>query len=254
MKRARAAVAVVVGGCLIAGAAYAANELLLAGDGEAKPAPVSVLVLPPGTFAGAHPYAPYYVVPRKRFATPSKLSRPARNKLVTQPESALQKGALAGSPQVVRLELRATSDEPVTVDAVRVKVISDARPLAGWYTAAASCDFEGVRRARIDLDRPRRPARYVDPGGGASRAPGIKLSGSNPAVIELQAATRRSRVAWTAELTVTAGGGEPQTVTVVDDDGEPFRVTSERSSQAYRPIYGISGIIGYARERGLEGC
>jgi hypothetical protein len=246
----------VIGGLLLlGGAAYAVKTLLLDDDeGKAAAARVTVQVLPPGTFAAAHPYAPYYVIPRKRFADPSKLTRLARNNLVTKPESAIAKGALAGSPQVVRLSLRAASDEPVTVDAVRTKVISDARPLRGWFTALPGCQVEPVRRAKLNLDSSRTAARYVGADDRSARTLALEIGRSDPQVIELHASTRRHRVAWVAELTLRNADGDATTI-VVDDGGKPFRVTSERSSQSYRPIYGQSGIIGYARQKpGFEAC
>lgn len=238
---------------LLGGGGYAVKTLLLDDDGAAAPR-LSVRVLPPGTFASSHPYAPYYVVPRKRVRDPSKLTRLARNNLITRPESAVSKGAMAGSPQIVRLSLRAVSDEPVTVDAVRAKVISDARPLRGWYTAEAGCTVEPVRLARLNLDKPRAPARYVGADERSSKTLSLAVDRAEPQIIELQAATRRHRVAWVAELTVRNADGDPATITV-DDGGKPFRVTSARASRSYRPIYGQSGIIGYARqEAGFEDC
>ena len=244
----------VIGGLLIlAGGAYAVKTLLLDED-QAAPARLGVSVLPPGTFASAHPYAPYYVVPRKRFRDPSKLTRLARNNLITQPESAVSKGALPGSPQIVRLALRGVTDEPVTVDGVRARVISDARPLRGWFTASSGCTVEPVRRAKLNLDSPGRAARYVGADERSAETLSLKLGRADEQVIELQAATRRHRVAWVAELTVRNQDGDPTTITV-DDGGKPFRVTSERSSRSYQPIYGQSGIIGYARQDpGFEDC
>jgi hypothetical protein len=193
-------------------------------------------------------------VPRKRFRDPSKLTRLARNNLVTKPESAVSKGALAGSPQVVRLSLRSASDGPVTVDAVRAKVVSDARPLRGWFTALPGCQFEPVQLARLDLDSPRATTRYVGTDKRRDKALSLEVGRAASQVIELQAATKRRRVAWVAELTVRNEDGDATTVTV-DDGGEPFRVTSERASRSYRPIYGQSGIIGYARQKpAFEGC
>ncbi len=245
---------VIAGLLVLAAGAYAVKTLLLDDDESAAAARLGVTVLPPGTYASSHPYAPYYVVPRKRFSSPSKLTRLARNNLITKPESAVSKGALPGSPQIVRLSLRALSDKPVTLDSVRAKVISDARPLRGWYTAAAGCEVEPVRRARLNLDSPRAAARYVGADERSARTLSLKVGRSDPQVIELQATTRRHRVAWVAELTVRNEDGDPSTITV-DDAGEPFRVTSERSSQSYQPIYGQSGIIGYARqEAGFEDC
>lgn len=244
---------VIAGLLVLAGGAYAVKTLLL-DEKQAAPARLGVTVLPPGTFASAHPYAPYYVVPRKRFRDPSKLTRLARNKLITKPESAVSKGAMAGSPQIVRLALRGVTDEPVTVAGVRARVISDARPLRGWFTASPGCMVQPVRRAKLNLDSPRGIARYVGADKRSSETLSLKLARSDEQIIELQAATRRHRVAWVAELTVRNEDGEPTTITV-DDGGKPFRVTSERSSRSYQPIYGQSGIIGYARqERGRADC
>jgi len=239
---------------VLAGGAFAVKTLLLDDDESAPAARLGVTVLPAGTFASAHPYAPYYVVPRKRFRDPSKLTRLARNNLITKPESAVSKGALPGSPQIVRLSLRAVSDEPVTVDAVRAKVISDARPLRGWFTAAAGCEVEPVQRAKLNLDSSRAATRYVGADKRSAKTLSLQVSRTEPQVIELQVATRSHRVAWVAELTVRNRDGDPSTI-AVDDGGKPFRVTSERSSRSYRPIYGQSGIIGYARQdRGFERC
>lgn len=244
----------VIGGLLLlAAGAYAVKTLLL-DEEPAAPARLGVTVLPPGAFASAHPYAPYYVVPRKRFRDPSKLTRLARNNLVTKPESAVSKGALPGSPQIVRLSLRGVTDKPVTVDGVRARVISDARPLRGWFTTSPGCMVQPVRRAKLNLDSPRAAARYVGADERSSRTLSLKLARADEQVIELQAATRRHRVAWVAELTVRNEDGDPTTITV-DDGGKPFRVTSERSSRSYRPIYGQSGIIGYERqEPAFAGC
>ena len=168
----------------------------------------------------------------------------------------MSKGALAGSPQIVRLSLRAASDGPVTVDAVRAKVISDARPLRGWFTALPGCEVEPVQPgAGSNLDSPRR-------GGALRRRRQAQredaLARGRPHRVRRSSSCRprRSshRVAWVAELTVRNADGDPATITV-DDGGKPFRVTSERSSQSYRPIYGQSGIIGYARQKpGFEDC
>jgi len=241
--------AVVVLGVLAAGA-YAVDALLLSDDGDTILArPLRVSVLAPGSFESAHPYAPYYVVPRSRFRDPSELSRLARNKIVTQPASALSKGALAGSPQIVRLVLRATTADPVTVEAVRLRVISRARPLRGWFTALSGCQAKPVRRAQADLDARHPAVRYVSSRGVVSRTLALEVKRS-PQVVELRAATARHRVAWTAELSVRDKGGHASTVEVTDG-GKPFRVTSSRSSRGYEPVYGATSITSFKRSRTL---
>jgi hypothetical protein len=217
----------------------------------AGPLPVQVRVLPPGSFQPAHAFAPYYVVPDKRVASPAQLSKAATNRFVTRPEAALSKGAQAGSPQIVRLELRATSDEPLTVEGVSFDVVSDARPLKGWFTAQSACSFEPVRRARVTLESRRSSVRYVDAKGAVSRELSLPLKRSAPTVLELQAATRSHRVAWTATLRISRDGGRAQAVEVTDN-GEPFRVTSARASRGYAPEFGATGITGFVRDRSMD--
>jgi hypothetical protein len=257
VRRARRRAAQGGGVLLLAGGVLlVANELVLSDD-PIGPAPVRVRVLAPGTFESAHAYAPYYVVPSSRIADPSKLSRAATSGFVTRPEAALANGALAGSPQVVRLELRSTTSARVTVGDVRFRVVSAARPVKGWFTAQPACAQTRVRLARVNLDRRPQTVHYVDAGGASTPVLALALDRHTPAVLELQAATNRRRVAWTATLSVSRDGAPPQRVTV-DDGGEPFRVTATRSSRGYAPRYGATGVSGFARERawdgGIKGC
>jgi hypothetical protein len=258
LKRVGRRLAVAGGVLLLAAAAVlAVNTLVFSDDAGLGPAPVRVQVLAPGTFESSHPYAPYYVVPGSRVASPAKLSRAATNRFVTRPEAALGKGALPGSPQVVRLALRSTTDEPVTVERVRFHVVSDARPVKGWFTAQPACEFERVDVARVNLDSRRRPVRYVNRDGKRRRSLSLALHRSRPAVLELHARTSRRRVAWTAQLSVRRDGAPAQTVTV-DDGGRAFRVTAVSASRGYTPLFGPTGIAGFARERswdrGVKGC
>lgn len=235
---------------VLAAGAYGVDTLLLSDDDAAGAVDLRATVMAPGSFESAHPFAPYYVVPRKRFRDPTKLSRVARNKIVTDPESALSKGALAGSPQIVRVALRTPSQDPVTVAAVRFRVVSDARPLRGWFTALSGCAADPVRRAQGDLDSRKKPVRYVSVNGVVSRSLALEVSSAAPQVIELRATTRKRRVAWTAELTVKDDDGHASTV-AVDDGGKPFRVTSASASRGYAPVYGPTGITGFSRSTSL---
>jgi hypothetical protein len=231
-----------------------AYEILGPDDKEiaSGPPPVQVRVLAPDSFQSAHRFAPYYVVPDKRVARPAKLSRAATNLLGLQPAAALNEGALAGSPQIVRLRLRSTTGKPVTVKGVSFKVVSQARPLKGWFTAQPACSFARVRVARVNLDSRRPRARYAGPSGASSRSLSLDLTRAATTVLELQVTTSRHRAAWTARLKVSTDGGRSQSVTV-DDHGRPFRVTSARSSRAYAPRFGATGITGFARRPAWDG-
>jgi hypothetical protein len=235
---------------VLAGGAYAVNRFVLSDDETVAAAALRVSVLAPGTFESAHPFAPYYVVPAKRFRDPSELSRSARNKLVTKPESALAKGALPGSPQIVRLQLRATSDDPVTLVGVRFNVVSDARPLEGWFTALSGCSAQPVRRAQADLDSKRATARYVSANGVVSRNLALEVKRSAPQVLELRVGTKEHRVAWTADLSLKNADGRTSIVGV-DDGGTPFRLTAASRSRGYEPVYGSAGITSFTPSRTL---
>ncbi len=87
--------------------------------------------------------------------------------------------------------------------------------------------------------------------GASSRELGLELDRSEPVMLELQAATRNRRIAWTATLSVSRDGGPEQTVTV-DDSGQPFRVTSARSADGYAATFGDTGVSGFARERSYD--
>ncbi|HEX4363024.1 MAG TPA: hypothetical protein VHZ75_00625 [Solirubrobacteraceae bacterium] len=251
----RRAATVVLALVVVAAAAYVVKTRLLDRDSASdSTAPsLSVRVLKPGSFSADHPYAPYYVIPDKRFADPSKLTHLARNNLLTRPASALSKGALAGSPQIVRLALRTTSAAPVTIDAIHVEVRSRAKPLRGWYTALPSCMLTPVPRAKLHLGSTQTAVRYVTAAGSSSHTLALHVTKAAPKIIELQASTAHHRVAWTASLSVRDEHGHSATI-AIDDGGEPFRVTSAADSQPYRPIYGAAGIIGYAREHAIKGC
>ena len=234
------------------GVVLAAYELRGTDEGRVEgPPPVQVRVLPAGSFQAAHAFAPYYVVPDKRVSSPAKLSRAATNRFVTRPEAALAKGGQAGSPQIVRLQLSTTTDEPLTVKGVNFAVVSDASPVKGWFTAQPACSFPRVLVAKVVLDSKRRTVRYLAPTGGSSHEPALALDRGHPSVLELQAAVRSHRVAWTAELEIGRKGGDVQTVKV-SDGGKPFRVTSAREARGYAPNFGATGISGFVRDRAWD--
>jgi hypothetical protein len=187
VRRARRRAAQGGGVLLLAGGILLVANELVRSDDAIGPAPVRVRVLAPGTFESAHAYAPYYVVPRSRIAKPSKLSRAATSGFVTRPETALAKGALAGSPQVVRVELRSTTTARVTVGGVHFRVVSAARPVKGWFTAQPACAQTRVRLARVNLDRRRQTVRYVDAGGASTPTLALELDRHTPALLDTMA-------------------------------------------------------------------
>jgi hypothetical protein len=141
------------------------------------------------------------------------------------------KGAIAGSPQIVRLELRATGDEPITVNALRVKVARRAAPLQGWFFANPGCGAEQVRVANVDLDAPTPTVEYEDT-EGSSKQLTLSVTRTDVELIEIHARTRTAMVDWTGEVFYSGPDGNGSIE--VDDEGRPFRVTSETESDGYR--------------------
>ena len=134
------------------------------------------------------------------------------------------------------------------VEGVSYTVVSDARPLRGWYTALPGCEFEPVRRAKLNLDRRRRggalhrcrqaqlaQARLR---GHARGAAGHRAAGhdapSPRGVDGVAVAARRGRQRLD-------GHRRRRGQAVSRDVGALELVLS--------PVYGRSGIIGYNRVR-----
>jgi hypothetical protein len=216
---------------LIRGAETATEKLLEINN--PPDAPLIVSVAEPGTYVSAHVYAPYYIVPRSEVASPAELpdAEAADEATFFDSSWAQQHGAVAGSPQIVRLEIRARGDEPVTVTAIRATVATRAEPIDGWYVASPACGVEPIRTAVIDLDQPTPKVLFIDDSG--SPAPlALSVTRTDLELVELQASSERSTVDWVAE--VFYSGPEGDGSITVSDDGRPFRVSSESASDGYR--------------------
>lgn len=254
------AIVVAIGGIIatwITNAAESTTKQILNPAG----APIVVRVATPGTFFSGHVYAPYYVVPRARVASPAAVGRPELAKMA-KAEDFLDytwmrtHGALPGSPQIVRLEVRGKGDEPVIVNAIRAKVVGRQTPVDGWYIAAPGCGAEPVRIATIDLDAPRPTIGYVN-ARGASTQLALSVTRTDAELIELHAATRRASIAWQAEVFYSGPKGDGSLT--VDDHGKPFRVTTETASDGYTPDFADSQVPSLKREhswdkRGIRAC
>jgi hypothetical protein len=226
---------VAIGGALgtwfMRGAETATQQVLQFGN--PPDAPISVRVSEPGTYVSAHVFAPYYIVPEDEVASPEDLPQAeAANEATFFDDAwAQRRSAVAGSPQIVRLEIRAKGDEPITVNAIRANVLARQEPVEGWYVASPGCGVEPVRTAIIDLDQPAPTVQFIDESG--SPAPlALSVTRTDIELVELQAASEQSTVDWVAE--VFYSGPEGDGSITVSDDGHPFRVSSEQASDGYR--------------------
>jgi hypothetical protein len=247
--RARKALVAVVGlllagsGAAIAGwirsAGESATKRVLPSPGGQGKAALTIRVARPGTFDSASLPFPYYVVPKDRFRSPYAISASARNKLFSpqylDDDWAKQHGAVAGSPQVVRLELRGQSDEPILVNAIQPEIVGRKTPVKGWYIAAGGCGIGPMRTAEINLDAsPPTVGYYASDASPMRRRLTLSVTRTDPEQVELHVITRRAMMDWRAKIFYSAPDGDG--VVTIDDNGRPFRVTSETSSDGYEAI------------------
>jgi hypothetical protein len=215
--------------------------------------PLQVHVMRPGTFPSDHPYAPYYIVPKSETSSPSELesSELAGDELFDF-AFAERHGAVAGSPEIVRLQLRARGSEPVTIDDVKIRVAKREPPVDGWYVLSAGCGGLEVRTAAIDLDTPTPKVDFFDAGTPEKQLT-LFVTNTNIEVLQLQASTESSTVDWSAE--VFYSGPEGDGSVVVDDGGKPFRVTAETESDGYSLLINPTKLVREPSwDEGIQAC
>ena len=218
---------------VLGGAETATRQVL-----QGAQAPLTVRVMRPGTYTSGHVYAPYYIVPEDHVSDP--MSLPVAE--MRNPQTffdhgwAMQHGAVAGSEQVVRLELRGRSEDPITIGAVRAEVVERRPPVEGWYVASPGCGAEPIRIAAVDLDAAVPEVEYWDE-HGPRKDLALSVTRSDVELIELHASTRTSMVDWRVQVFYSGPRGEG-VLTLHDADGQPFRVSTETASDGYRPTFG----------------
>jgi hypothetical protein len=201
---------------------------------------LDVRVAAPGTFFTGSVIGNYYVLPKRRVKDPSQMGAAAWSTQHQSSDDVLDyawvrtHGGVAGSPQIIRLELRTTSDEPVTITGIAPEVVTRTRPLRGWYLAAPACGAEPIRIAEIDLDSPRPSVHYYsDQGTPGGRHLALTVTRTDSEQLELHASTKKQRIGWRATIFYSAPRGDGSIT--VDDNGRPFRVTTETASDGYSP-------------------
>jgi len=238
-------VAAVVGGAFLAtiGAAIATWAIAVGQSTTKKVlgdhhAPLTVRVLPRDALVDTLVVSPYFVVPRARVPSPTAVSayqlQMIGENAAESTAWAERHGAVDGSPEIVNLELRGKSDEPVTVTGIKITVLARQPRVKGWFVASANgCGVQPVRLALVDLDAavPRADYYESDSSPKAERL-ALYVTRTNPELIQLTARTRSALVAWKAAISYSGPDGEGSLT--VDENGEPFRVSTEIGSKGYR--------------------
>jgi hypothetical protein len=207
-------------------------------------APISVRVADPGTFTAAWPGGEAWVFPESVGSGPEVLSSEdiaAGGRLAWG--WAPSRGGVAGSPQIIRLQVRGRTDEEVSITRIAARIVRTSDPVEGWFLTSVPGCAEGLLwTGELDLDSPPHEAQWT---------PSLVLEQSGMTIptvtradaeeIELVVRTQTAMVEWQAEVFYSSLEGNGSVV--VDDDGQPFRVTSESASLAY----GVSSDGSYGR-------
>jgi Helix-turn-helix domain len=145
---------------------------------------------------------------------------------------AATQGAVHGRQTTVQVSVQGRSSTAVVLEALRVRIVSRGKPLAGSaYAMDQGCGGDLVpRRFTVNLDADRPIARPEDGADSAERQHAVpavhfpyRVSAEDPEVLLVDATTRTFDARWYLELDWSSQG---RTGTVrIDDHGRPFRTT-----------------------------
>ena len=222
------------------------------------PAPLSVRVLPRGTYEESSAIGSYYIVPRAQLSSPDAHSKTELDGFLNEAKRlawARGHAAVDGSPQIIMLELRSKSDEPVTVTAIKVRDLRRKPPLRGWYVAfVPGCGVAPVRLANVDLDAPSPRFEYYE-SDASPKTDRLVLSvtRTDAELVQMSAMTDDALVEWRAEIFSSSADGQGSIV--VGDGDKPFRVSTEIGSNGYRYDFGTRRAVREpAWDKGISAC
>jgi hypothetical protein len=139
-------------------------------------------------------------------------------------------GGVAADEQTVRLTVQGTGENTVVLEGLHVRVVGRGTPLP-WNDYVMGVDACGgpveTRHFDVDLDAGRPE---VTPEAGQRDFP-YQVSETDPEVYYVTARTEAYDVSWYLELEWSSGG-EHGTV-LIDDDGQPFRTSTNSGRPAY---------------------
>ena len=148
---------------------------------------------------------------------------------------ALDLGGIAAKWQTIEITVQGPDDEAIVLNDLRVRVVEDASPLAGVLFTEDVGGSTILRpfSATIEQGTVTADAQVVedDPSaeGVAPEFPYV-VSALDPEVFSLYVTAVECNCTWVAELEWTSDG--ERDVTVIDDEGTPFRMSSVESVQA----------------------
>ena len=135
----------------------------------------------------------------------------------------------------VEVVVTGRSAEPVILRGLRIKALERRSPPKGVQVGPLGAGAVAVRTFFVNLDRTPPSLMYSS---GDEPAPGerpvefpYQVSATEPEVFLIIGEVTRSDVTWVAELSWVSGGRRG--VTVIDDDGTPFRTAARSNATPY---------------------
>jgi hypothetical protein len=197
----------------------------LTGLAGKRPVQVQVLVKP-DDFTSGVPWVPTYVIPRSLTRGELPVSGDDRGNLY---EWANQMAGTNATDTLVRLVIRGDSASPVILQNLDVEVVNRQPALAGTFIGQDGLGSGvTVRYVSADLDSTPPDVRFVNPAGETLDVLPLQVTPSDVEVIDIYAFSLECDCEWVVNL-VFAVDGETESMTV-DDDGKPFRTTSDTAA------------------------
>ncbi|MBD0740421.1 helix-turn-helix domain-containing protein [Streptomyces sp. CBMA29] len=196
------------------------------GTGDSAAPPLSANVHP---YVYDDPCSQHFLVDSE----PAHMGPPASEQ--DAPRWAAAYGAVSSDEERVSLTVQGTGSETVVLEALHVRVVSKAAPLA-WndYAMGVGCGG-GVGSAAFDIDLDK-GSPHVTPENGQRDFP-YSVSESDPEVFYVTAHTKTHDVRW--DLLLDWSSGARHGTLHLDDKGIPFRTSADvnRPGYDYPPGY-----------------
>lgn len=137
---------------------------------------------------------------------------------------------VATAVHAIRLEFRTDEAGPVVIERIVPRLVARAAPKTGWFIARGGCGVLPIRRAGLDLDA---PTPTVTPrAADGARLAKLFVTRDEVEILQVEAVTERHYVEWVLDVEYSASSGTGSLR--IDDDGAPFKLSSEVGSAAYR--------------------
>lgn len=141
---------------------------------------------------------------------------------------------VAAAVHTVRLEFRTEQERPVVIERIEPRILSRNDPIAGWFIGNGGCGSLPIRTGVLNLDEDIPRVQIYD--ADNTKIDALTVTASDVEIVEVFAHTRRWLVEWTLDIHYSTSSGP--SVISIDNDGSPFRLSTEVGSEGYSVEWG----------------